>query len=47
MKTEKEIEEAIKEIQDMINKEVYRGLQSEEGKASWLDRIKTLRWVLE
>ena len=47
MKTEKEIEMQIKHIQDFISTEIYRVMQTDEGKAVWLDRLKLLKWVLE
>ena len=47
MKTEKEIETAIRHLQDFNNTEVFRCLFTDEGKQFMLDRIKVLKWVLE
>jgi hypothetical protein len=47
MKSEKEINMAIKYMQDFLNTEVCRALWSKEGKEFLLDRINVLRWVLE
>ena len=47
MRDEKEIREAIENIRNFINTAVARGLMTEEGRKTWLDRMRVLRWVLE
>ena len=46
MKTENEINQAIEDLRTFLNTEVGRGLMTEEGKKFLLDRINTLKWVL-
>jgi hypothetical protein len=47
MKTEADIKKAIGDMLIFNNTEVFRGLFTDEGKATMLDRINILRWVLE
>lgn len=47
MKTEYELETAIKILRDFKNTEVCRELFSSEANSVILERIKVLQWVLE